>query len=113
MPHFVIDMPKGLIKNEEKVLQEIHKIAFSSGLFTENDIKVRINSYVKSIIGGKEGDFIYLVASMLEGREESSKRDLLANLVLKLTELYPNVESIGANIIEHSKSTYVNRNHLK
>ena len=71
MPHFVIDCSENILtlQQPDKILQEVHKSACSTGLFNEADIKVRLNPFKEHyLVGGKRSDFIHVFANIMEGR---------------------------------------------
>lgn len=47
MSHFILDCSQGVQKyyDEEYIIEQIHLVANSAGLFAEKDIKVRMNLY--------------------------------------------------------------------
>lgn len=47
MPHFVMDCSESVFKfhDEEYIIEQIHLVANSTGLFDEGDIKVRLNPF--------------------------------------------------------------------
>jgi len=47
MPHFVMDCSESVLEyhDEEFIIEQIHLIANSTGLFDEGDIKVRMNPF--------------------------------------------------------------------
>jgi 5-carboxymethyl-2-hydroxymuconate isomerase len=114
MPHFLIDCSESIFQlhSEEQIIEQVHLAAKSTGLFNENDIKVRVNSFKKYSTGNKIEDFIHVFAHIMEGRSNGQKADLSKKIVQELTSIFPTVLNIGANIIEFEIANYCNRNML-
>ncbi|PCK07569.1 MAG: 5-carboxymethyl-2-hydroxymuconate isomerase [Alteromonadaceae bacterium] len=114
MPHFLTDCSESIfmLHPEERIIEEIHNAAKSTGLFNENDIKVRVNSFKKYSTGNNVVDFIHVFAYIMEGRSDEKKLNLSKNIVERLTSIFPDVPNIGANIIEFENSNYFNKNML-
>ncbi len=94
---------------EEFVLEQIHLVAQATGLFDENDIKVRINPYQKYLVGNKQEDFIHVFAHIMQGRTVEQKAHLSKQVVTKLVSLFPDTPNIAMNISDFEKATYCNR----
>jgi 5-carboxymethyl-2-hydroxymuconate isomerase len=97
---------------EEFILEQVHLIAYSTGLFEEGDIKVRINPYKKFIVGNKSDNFIHVFAHVMQGRTTEQKADLSKLMVNMLTTMFPDVANIAMNISDFEKDTYCNRTML-
>ena len=112
MPHFLIDCSESIfnLHPEEEILKQVHLAAKSTGLFNENDIKVRISPFKNYTTGNKIEDFIHVFSHIMEGRTDEKKADLSKKIVLALLSLFPNVPNIGANVIEFEIANYCNRN---
>ena len=110
MPHFVIDCSENVLADtsQEAVIIQIHKVALASGLFAENDIKVRMRPFETYLVGGKKTDFIHVFASIMQGRTEEQRAALSKAIVSKLKALFPQVPFIAMNVDEFEKSTYCN-----
>lgn len=114
MPHFILDCSESIldIYPEEKILEQIHLVANSTGLFDEGDIKVRVNPYKKYLVGGKREDFIHVFAYIMEGGSTEQKADLSKQVVQKLVSTFPNISKIAMNVYDFEKTTYWNRDML-
>ena len=115
MPHFVIDCSENILKNQnpKDVLEAVHKAASDTGLFSEADIKIRLNPFDKNyIVGGKEDDFIHVFAHIMEGRTSNQKATLSKLIVQELKTLFPNVPFIAMNVNDFEKATYCNKSML-
>lgn len=112
MPHFVIDCSKNILEIHppEKILREVHDAAEATGLFRQNDIKVRIRAFEHFYNGENNPDFIHVFANILEGRTIGQKADLSKRIVTKLKEMFAAVPIISMNAREFEKATYTNRN---
>tara|TARA_Y100001963_G_scaffold44439_1_gene62376 strand:- start:259 stop:588 length:330 start_codon:yes stop_codon:yes gene_type:complete len=97
------------VHEEKFLINQIHQVANSTGLFDENDIKVRLNPYKVYSVGNKQEDFIHVFAHIMQGRTSAQKAKLSKLMVNKLIELFPNVPNIAMNISDFEKATYCNR----
>ncbi|WP_286235619.1 5-carboxymethyl-2-hydroxymuconate Delta-isomerase [Thalassotalea sediminis] len=111
MPHFVIDCSANVLKShdEEFIIEQIHLVANSTGLFDEGDIKVRINPFQKYSVGNKREDFIHVFTHIMQGRTTEQKAYLSKQVVTKLIALFPDIPSIAMNVSDFEKATYCNR----
>lgn len=114
MPHFVMDCSESVLKshNEEYLIEQIHLVANSTGLFDEGDIKIRLNSFKVYSVGNKRKDFIHVFAHIMEGRTTEQKANLSRQVVCKLVSLFPGISNIAINIDDFEKATYCNRTML-
>ncbi|WP_421765010.1 5-carboxymethyl-2-hydroxymuconate Delta-isomerase [Ekhidna sp.] len=111
MPHFIIHTSANTIRqdDEQAILQSVHDQAVSSGLFDENDIKVRLVPFEKSLVAGKtDNDFVHVFAYIMGGRSTAQKSKLSEAIVKKLDELF-NVENIAMNVYDFEPETYFHR----
>ncbi|MBS3796256.1 MULTISPECIES: 5-carboxymethyl-2-hydroxymuconate Delta-isomerase [unclassified Pseudoalteromonas] len=111
MPHFVMDCSASILNShdEEFIIKQIHLVAAATGLFDENDIKVRLNPFKTYSVGNTLEDFIHVFAHIMEGRSKEQKAHLSKQLVSKLIVLFPEVPNIAMNISDFEKATYCNR----
>jgi len=112
MPHFVIDCSENILtlQQPEKIMQDVHKSACSTGLFDDADVKVRLNPYKEHyLVGGKRGDFIHVFGNIMEGRTTEQKANLSKQIVTQLKTLFPTVPFIAINIRDFEKATYCNK----
>jgi len=114
MPHFIVDCSERVLKehSEEKIIEQVHLVANSTGLFDEDDIKVRVNPYKKYSVGNKRQDFIHVFAYMMEGRSTEQKADLSRRVVQKLASMFPHISKVAMNVYDFEKATYYNRDML-
>jgi len=114
MPHFIMDCSQNVLslKQEEVIIEQIHLVAHTTGLFDEGDIKVRINPYQKYLVGKKHEDFIHVFAHIMQGRTTEQKAHLSQKIVTKLVELFPDIPNVAMNISDFEKATYCNRTML-
>lgn len=114
MPHFVMDCSKSIldIHSEEEIIRQVHFVANSTRLFDERDIKVRVNSFKKYLVGNKKEDFIHVFTDIMGGRSVEQKADLSKKIVQKLTDMFPHVNNIAMNVRDFDRETYCNRDML-
>ena len=111
MPHFILDCSENVLELQKprEILEEILDIAYSTGLFEKNDIKVRLNPFKHSLVQSAEDDFIHVFANIMEGRNTEQKSNLSKQIVSKLKFMFPTVPIISINIRDFEKNTYCNR----
>lgn len=114
MPHFEVDCSQELTStyNKDTIVQQVHNAAFSTGLFDEKNIQVRLKVVKHYLIGNKKTDFITIFANILEGRTVEQKSDLSKTMVKHLSEQFPKASNIGINIRDLQKGTGFNKNSL-
>jgi 5-carboxymethyl-2-hydroxymuconate isomerase len=111
MPHFVIDCSEQIIKLEtpENIIQKVYDTAKSTGLFTPEDIKVRISPFQYYTTGNTSNNFIHVFANIMQGRNIEQKANLSKQMVLELKAMFPKVPIISINIRDFEKATYCNK----
>jgi len=111
MPHFVMDCSESVLNlyNEEFIIEQVHLVVNTTGLFKESDIKVRLNPFQKYAVGNKREDFIHVFAHIMQGRTTEQKANLSKVVVTKLISLFPEVPNIAMNVSDFEKATYCNR----
>ncbi|WP_434027190.1 5-carboxymethyl-2-hydroxymuconate Delta-isomerase [[Pseudomonas] boreopolis] len=114
MPHFVVDCAMGLLRHqdEEEIIMRLHNTINATGLFEESDIKIRVNPYAIHAAGGVREDFVHVFSWIMQGRSLEQRANLSRVIVSELSELFPQVPRIAANIAEFEKATYFNRTML-
>lgn len=110
MPHFIIDCSEEIIKlkTPEEIMDAVYVAAESTGLFSEGDIKVRINPYIYFKLGANKNNFIHIFGNIMEGRTIYQKTELSSSIIRKLKPMFPNVPIISINIRDFVKATYCN-----
>jgi 5-carboxymethyl-2-hydroxymuconate isomerase len=114
MPHFIVDCSENILelKDPKEILDEVFESAFSTGLFSRDAIKVRLNPFKHSLVLGGDLDFIHVFGNIMEGRTLEQKADLSRKIVSKLNQLFPEVPIISMNIRDLEKSSYINKTML-
>jgi 5-carboxymethyl-2-hydroxymuconate isomerase len=111
MPHFVIECSKNILKQQpaDVIMNTVYDTAASTGLFADNDIKVRINSYEHYRLGQGKDNFLHIYASIMEGRTTEQKANLSKLIIQKLAPLFTAISFLSMNVSEFDKATYCNR----
>jgi len=111
VPHFVVDCSKEvlLINSEVEILTQLHTVANESGLFEENDIKIRVNPFTTYLVGNQKQEFIHVFSHIMQGRTTEQKAKLSNSIVTKLSEMFPQVSNIAMNVSDFEKATYCNK----
>ena len=114
MPHFVVDCSEDIltVHTESTINQKIHDLAYSTGLFDEGDIKVRVNPFKSYLVGNKKEAFIHVFSHIMEGRTVKQKANLSTVIVEALNKMFPEVANIAMNVTDFEKLTYCNKNQL-
>jgi 5-carboxymethyl-2-hydroxymuconate isomerase len=111
MPHFIIDCSESIIqqKSPDEIMQTVYDAAESTGLFADNDIKVRLQPYAYYKLGKDKKDFIHIFGNIMEGRTTEQKANLSKQIIVQLNNLFPNISILSINISEFEKATYSNK----
>ncbi len=111
MPHFIIHCSADILQDipEETLNEQLHSVAKTSNLFSEKDIKVRVQSFSTYIVGGESTPFIHVFAHIMQGRTEQQRAELSSAVVNTLVNLLPDVDNIAMNISQFEKSSYCNK----
>ena len=111
MPHFIIECSDDIIeqKTPDEIMQAVYEAAEATGLFAENDIKVRINPYRYYKLGNTKKDFIHIFGNIMEGRSVEQKSNLSRKIIERLTRMFPDISILSMNIREFEWTTYSNK----
>lgn len=111
MPHFIIECSENLLdqKHPEEVMQAVYDTAEATGLFAENDIKVRIRPYHLYRLGNDKTDFLHVFGHIMEGRTTEQKAALSRKIIERLNALFPDTSVLSVNVSEFEKATYCNK----
>ncbi len=111
MPHFVVDCSENVLLSQDgdTITERVHIAASSTELFSESNIQVRVNAFQHHRIGNKKEDFIQVFAHILEGRTTEQKVRLSKSVIATLSEMFPDVATIGIDIIDLEKGTGFNK----
>lgn len=111
MPHFIIDCSENIIeqRSPEEIMQAVYDAAEVTGLFAENDIKVRLRPFQYFKLGRGKKDFIHIFGNVMEGRNSEQKVNLAEKIIERLNEMFPDVSILSINIGEFEKATYCNK----
>ena len=114
MPHFVIDCSASVLdeSSENEINQLVHNAALQTELFSEHEIKVRVNPYSTYMVGGQATPFIHVFSSIMQGRTVEQRAGLSKAVVAALSQRFSDVEFIAMNVDEFEKATYCNRGML-
>jgi 5-carboxymethyl-2-hydroxymuconate isomerase len=111
MPHFIIDCSEELLRDKtpQEIMEAVYFAAEETGLFAEDDIKVRINPYKYYKLGKTKKDFIHIFGNIMEGRSTEQKADLSRKIIVQLNQMFPDISILSINIREFEKATYFNK----
>ena len=90
-------------------MQAVYNTADATGLFAQNDIKVRLNPYKYYKLGEGKTSFIHIFGYIMEGRSVEQKADLSKKVIKKLNKMFPDISILSMNIKEFELATYSNK----
>lgn len=111
MPHFVIECSENIIsqKAPAEIMEAVYEAAEATGLFAENDIKVRINPYKYYKLGKGKNGFLHIFGNIMEGRSIEQRENLSRKIIERLDQMLPEISILSINISEFEKATYCNK----
>ncbi|HVI43758.1 MAG TPA: 5-carboxymethyl-2-hydroxymuconate Delta-isomerase [Chitinophaga sp.] len=111
MPHFVIECSRNILEQQtpDIIMDTVYLAAESTGLFAENDIKVRLHPYEYYRLGTGKHGFLHIYASIMEGRTTEQKAYLSKLITQRLAPLFPDISFLSINVSEFERATYCNK----
>ena len=111
MPHFIVECSENILKMKtaDEIMCAVYNAAGATGLFAENDIKVRLNSYAYWKLGYGKGSFLHVFGNIMAGRTTEQKADLSRQVVSAICALLPDLSLVSMNISEFELETYCNK----
>ncbi len=111
MPHFIIDCSQNLLlqRTPDEIMQAVYDEAEATGLFAEDDIKVRINPYKHYKLGNSKNGFLHIFGNIMEGRSVEQKENLSRKIIERLNHMFPDLSILSINIREFERATYCNK----
>lgn len=111
MPHFIIECSENIIsqKTPAEIMEAVYETAEATGLFAENDIKVRINPYKYYKLGNGKNGFLHIFGNIMEGRSIEQRENLSRKIIERLHQMLPDISILSINIREFEKATYCNK----
>jgi 5-carboxymethyl-2-hydroxymuconate isomerase len=111
MPHFIIDCSENLLlqRTPDEIMQAVYEEAEATGLFAEDDIKVRINPYKYYKLGKSKNGFLHIFGNIMEGRSVEQKEYLSRKIIKRLNHMFPDLSILSINIQEFERATYCNK----
>ena len=111
MPHFIIECSENIIaqKAPVEIMEAVYEAAAATGLFVENDIKVRINPYKYYKLGKGKNGFLHIFGNIMEGRSIEQRENLSRKIIERLHQMLPEISILSINIREFEKATYCNK----
>lgn len=111
MPHFIIECSENIIaqKAPVEIMEVVYAAAEATGLFVENDIKVRINPYKYYKLGKGKNGFLHIFGNIMEGRSIEQRENLSRKIIERLHQMFPEISILSINIREFEKATYCNK----
>ena len=111
MPHFIIECSEDIILNRdpELIMQAVYATAEATGLFAEDDIKVRLIPFTHYRLGKTKTDFLHVFGYIMQGRTTAQRAMLSESVIVRLNGILPGLSVLSMNISEFEKDTYSNK----
>jgi 5-carboxymethyl-2-hydroxymuconate isomerase len=108
VPHCIIEYSQELDAEVEPstLLSSVFYGALETGLFSENDIKVRALAFNHFTTGNLRQNFVHVTVKILSGRNLEQRKNLTQLILVKLNELFSNSISLTVEITEIEKESY-------
>lgn len=109
MPHVVIECSEKILtlQDPDKLVQAVYDTVVSVDGFP-NNVMVRIIPFKHFITIGSKDNFIYICASILEGRSTDQKKELSTKVVTLLKGMFPELSKISMTFREFDRATFTN-----
>lgn len=111
MPHFVIECSENIfsLAPPAEIMQAVYEEAESTGLFADNDMKVRVLPFQYYQLGTGKNNFLHVFAYIMEGRTEEQKAGLSRKIITRLSGMLPGISFLAMNVSDFEKATYCNK----
>lgn len=108
MPHFIVERcsKPGETIEAAKILQGLHEVAFSIGIFDEKTIKVRLREYDQVFVAGQPDSFIHVTIYLIDGRDKSTKKRLASAVHDYFRQTLPTVTSVSVDVRDLDREIY-------
>mgnify|MGYP000170236963 CR=1 FL=1 len=108
MPHCIIEYSQEIEAEIEPstLISSVYYGAQESGLFSDNDIKVRALAFNHFATGNLRQDFVHVTVKILSGRNLEQRKKLTQFIVAKLNDLFSKSISLTVEITEIEKESY-------
>lgn len=109
MPHIVIECSEKVLtlQDPNELVHAVYDTVVSVDGFPDN-VMVRILPFKHFITIGSKDDFIYICASILEGRSTEQKKELSTKVVTLLKRMFPDLSKISMTFREFDRATFTN-----
>ncbi len=111
MPHVIIEHSADVAGQIDigELVDAVHAGTLASGLFDEYDIKTRATGYAHHRTGQSSDSFVHVAVHLLDGRDDAQKSALSHAVLAQIEPLLPRVVSVGVEIIDIHRASYVKR----
>ncbi|MFC1236868.1 5-carboxymethyl-2-hydroxymuconate Delta-isomerase [Vibrio sp. F74] len=110
MPNIILEYTNSVEDrvNIQGLLEDLHQVALSCGLFQADDVKSRALRCHHWLIGEHDDSegFIHITFEMLAGRSDEQKKSLSHELIDVLTSQAGTVKSLSVNIRDMDRGTF-------
>jgi 5-carboxymethyl-2-hydroxymuconate isomerase len=110
MPHAVIEYSENVAGEiiAGDILRLVHDTMQNCGLFEAENIKTRAYAASDFLVGikGKQGSFVHITLSILNGRTTEQKQTLSTAMIDKLRGPLGNIDQVTVDIVEMDKNIY-------
>ena len=108
MPHIIIEYSENLEQDLDinLLMKTSHEAAFSSGLFGEADIKVRVYRCDNSLVAGQTASTISILVRLLAGRDAAAKKALTQVIHDAVKSMGMDVNSLSVEAVDMERESY-------
>lgn len=108
MPHFIVERCSESAETIEatKVLQGLHEVAVSTGIFDEKTIKVRLREYDQAFVAGQSDSFVHVTIYLIDGRDKSTKKRLASAVHDYFRQTMSTVASVSVDVRDLDREIY-------
>lgn len=108
MPHLIIEFSHELASDERlgSMMQAVHESAFSSGLFEESHIKIRMIPIRYYLTANSRDSFLHAQLRILSGRTPEQKKMLSQAVLAAIQDQHWPVKRITVEVVDMDRDSY-------
>jgi len=108
MPHLIIEFSQELASDERigSMMDAVHQAAFSTGLFEESHIKIRMIPVQYYLTAKVRDSFLHAQLRILSGRSTEQKKILSEAVMASIRDQHWPVKRINVEVVDMDRDTY-------
>ena len=108
MPHMIIEFSQELASDKRvgSMMQAVHEAAFSSGLFEQSHIKIRMIPIQYYLTANSRDSFLHAQLRILSGRTPEQKKMLSQAVLASITDQHWPVKRITVEVVDMDRDSY-------